>query len=73
MVSREPSMAWGDSWWSTMAVVPCSRASKAPSMADQRIISRSRAQSRRHQICSRISWKQVGVLGGAGIPRARVE
>ena len=66
-------MAFGDSWWSTIAVVPFSSASRAPSIADQRIISRSRAASRRHQTCSRISWKFVGVFGGAGMPRASVE
>ena len=66
-------MAFGDSWWSTMAVVPLSSASRAPSIADQRIISRSSAVSRRHQTCSRISWKFVATFGGAGIPRASAE
>ena len=66
-------MALGDSWWSTIAVVPFSSASRAPSIADQRIISRSSAVSRRHQTCSRISWKFVATFGGAGIPRARAE
>ena len=46
---------------------------RAPSIADHRIISRSSAVSRRHQINSRISEKVVGCLGGAGIPRASVE
>ena len=55
-------MALGDSWWSTMAVVPFSSASRAPSIADQRIISRSSAVSSRHHTCSRISWKLVGDL-----------
>ncbi len=66
-------MALGDSWWSMIAVVPFSSASSAPSMADQRIISRSSAVSRRHQTCSRISWKLVATLGGAGIPLASAE
>ena len=66
-------MALGDSWWSTIAVVPFSSASRAPSIADQRIISRSSAVSRRHQTCSRISWKLVATFGGAGIPRASAE
>ena len=63
--SRRGCRRWrsGDSWWSTMAVVPHSSASSAPSMADHRIISRSRAASRRHQTCSRISMKSVGEPG----------
>ena len=55
------------------AVVPHSSASSAPSRADQRSISRSRAASSRHQTCSRISRKSVGVRGGAGMPRASAE
>ena len=66
-------MADGLSWWSMMPVVPQSSASVAPSIADQRIISSSRATSSRHQICSRISMKLVGCTGGAGMPRANAE
>ena len=66
-------MAEGEAWWSTMAVVPASSASTAPSSADQRTSSRSRARSSRHHIWSRISVKSVGVAGGAGMPRASVE
>ena len=73
MTDNEPSIALGDSWWSMMAVVPCSSASSAPNLADHSIISRSSATSRRHQICSRMPWKVVGVSGGAGMPRANVE
>src|ERR671911_1183274 len=73
MTSRVPSMADGEAWWSTMAVVPASRASTAPSSADHRTSSRSRAASTRHQIRSRISVKLVGVAGGGGMPRASVE
>ena len=50
-------MALGLSWWSTIPVVPHSSASTAPSRADARSMSRSRAASSRHQICSRISPK----------------
>ena len=35
MTDREPSIAFGDSWWSTIAVVPCSSASRAARLADQ--------------------------------------
>ena len=66
-------MALGEAWWSTIAVVPRSSASSAPSIADHLIISRSRAQSSRHHTSSRISWKLCGVRGGAGIPRASAE
>ena len=40
---------------------------------DARSMSRSRAASSRHQICSRIWAKSVGVVGGAGMPRASAE
>ncbi len=73
MTSSEPSMALGEAWWSTMAVVPRSSASMAPSIADQRIISRSRAASRRHHTWSRIWVKSVATPGGAGMPRASAE
>ena len=63
----------GDSWWSTIAVVPHCRASIAPNIADHRIISASSATSRRHHTCSRISRKFVGCFGGAGMPRASAE
>ena len=53
-------MACGLSWWSTIPVVPASSASSAPSRALARSMSRSRAASRRHQICSRISPKPRG-------------
>ncbi len=66
-------MAFGEAWWSTIAVVPASSASRAPSIADHRIISRSRAASSRHQTSSRISRKVLGVRGGAGMPRASAE
>ena len=66
-------MAFGLSWWSTIAVVPEANASLAPSKALARIMSRSRAASSRHHTCSRISPKPVGCRGGAGIPRANVE
>jgi hypothetical protein len=73
ITSSDPSMADGEAWWSMIVVVPASTASSAPSIADQRIISRSRAASRRHHTNSRISPKLAGVRGGAGIPRARAE
>ena len=63
----------GDSWWSTIAVVPDCSASTAPSIADHRIISASSAASSRHQICSSTSRNVVGCRGGAGMPRASVE
>ena len=66
-------MAFGLSWWSTMPVVPASNASTAPSRALALSMSRSRAVSRRHQICSRISPNRRGVVGGAGIPLASAE
>ena len=73
MIDRLPSIADGLSWWSMIPVVPHNNASVAPSIADQRIISSSSATSSRHQICSRISTKSVGCVGGAGIPRASAE
>ena len=66
-------MALGEEWWSTIAVVPASSASRAPSRADHATISRSSARSSRHHTSSRISGKVVGVRGGAGMPRARAE
>ena len=73
MASKLPSMAEGLSWWSTMAVVPHSSASRAPSRAEALIMSRSRATSRRHHTCSRICRKLAGRTGGAGIPLASDE
>jgi len=72
-MSRLPSIAAGDEWWSTIAVVPASRASTAPRRADQRISSGSRARSSLHQTSSRISANEVGTRDGAGMPRASVE
>jgi len=66
-------MALGLSWWSTIAVVPHSTASSAPSRALARSTSRSSAASSRHQICSRIWPNVAGVDGGAGIPLASAE
>ena len=67
-------MAFGLSWWSTIPVVPHEqRLDGAEAGADARSMSRSRAVSSRHQICSRISPKFVGTCGGAGMPRASVE
>ena len=73
ITARLPSIAFGLSWWSTIAVVPHISASVAPSRALAYNISRSRAVSSRHQTCSRISPKFVGCRGGAGIPRASAE
>jgi hypothetical protein len=73
MTDSDPSMAFGDSWWSMIVVVPDSSASRAASFADHSSISRSRALSSRHQTRSRISRNVVGVFGGAGMPRARAE
>ncbi len=73
MTESEPSMAFGDSWWSMMAVVPAMSASVAPRSADQRSISRSSAASSRHQTCCRISRNPAGWRGGAGMPRASAE
>jgi hypothetical protein len=66
-------MADGEEWWSTIAVVPDSSASRAPSRAECRMVSRSRARSSRHHTSSRTSRKLVGVRGGAGMPRASAE
>ena len=66
-------MALGDSWWSTMAVQPASKASSAPSLADHSMVSRSSARSSRHQISLRMLVNSVGTPGGAGMPRARAE
>jgi hypothetical protein len=73
VTARLPSMAFGLSWWSMIAVVPASSASRAPRRALARSMSRSRAVSRRHQICSRIPAKSCGVVAGAGMPRASAE
>ena len=62
ITSRLPSIAFGLSLWSTIPVVPHSSASRAPSRADARSMSRSSAASSRHQICSRIWAKSVGRL-----------
>ena len=73
MAESEPRMAKGEAWWSMMKVTPHLALWIAAASALASIISRSRRLSRCHQTYCRISVKLVGVLAGAGMPRARVE
>ena len=59
-MSSEPSIAFGEAWWSTSVVVPESSASMPPTRAEARMLSSSSARSRRHQIRCRICVKFVG-------------
>ncbi len=59
-MSSEPSIAFGEAWWSTSVVVPERSASIPPTSAEARIVSSSSARSSRHQIRWRICVKLVG-------------
>ena len=57
--SSEPSIAFGDAWWSTRVVVPASSASSPPTSAEAPMLSSSSARSSRHQTRCRIWTKFV--------------
>ena len=73
MTSSEPSMKFGDAWWSTIVVVPASSASRPPRSAEARTEASSRARSSRHQTLWRISVKLPGGASRNGMPRAKAE
>ena len=59
-MSSDPSIAFGDAWWSISVVVPERSASIPPTSADALTPSSSSARSSRHQIRCRIWVKFVG-------------
>ena len=66
-------MQLGEAWWSTSVVVPHRSAARAPISPLAPTLPSTWARSSRHHTSSRISWKFVGVRGGAGMPDASAE
>ena len=73
ITSSDPSIAFGDAWWSTTVVVPARSASVPATSAETRMDSSSSARSSRHQTRWRISRNVVGASSVEGMPRARAE
>ena len=71
--SSDPSIAFGDAWWSMTHVTPRFAASIAPTSAESSTSASSSARSSFHQTRARISRNVAGATCGGGMPHASDE